>query len=75
MEAVEGLPCSGTRSVVGRRRANAQGSHESAPALPVLPVENTAYNAKARVWLPERNAIKASAHEDKTPFIVNGALE
>lgn len=38
-ETVAGLPRSGTRSVVGRRRAKTKGTHESAPALPVLHVK------------------------------------
>ena len=64
METVVGLPRSGTRSVIGRRRSNTQGSPESAPALPVLPVENTAYNVKARAWLPERTVYQSDSDQE-----------
>jgi hypothetical protein len=47
METVEGLPRSGTHSVVGRRRSNTNGSHESAPALQNFLSTITAHDKKA----------------------------
>jgi len=38
------------------------GTHETAPALPVLPVQNTTRNVKVRLWLPERDVHCIGSH-------------